>query len=524
VGFVAVAAATLALASAAAPASNLYPIFDVISDAHLLGEADDVGLDAYNLDASGTTGKLVITTPAGFSASVVQAADTNLGTAQLGVVKTAGGTVTTWQGTLLAMDAPSYAADTGAQACDPGSHTAAWRLSLAGNANGNVSIPVAVDSAGRGYKLTMCFGAVQSLGLTVSTVYLGTKSIFRNPVKHGQFLFDGTVTPFASDGSLNSSSAYELRGYEYLPQDLTISPSYSTTAKKLTVTGSVTADNRPRAGINVHFYGAATSTATTFADLGFTDTADDGTFTFTKPLTSLRYPYLYAQVNHYVYQTCKGATAAPGGCATYSIDGRSSYLTRVVVDPITTRTSSPQLTALLLTATNLSHLKGAPAAAFVNEPIAGAGLSGSPEEQAPCGAKIKVPSLQTGAISFLVSKTGIGIVEWANELNPATVAAFIRAQTADTRSGCTFSATKGAVSTTTTVLQIVKGLSITDPYTAVVIRSAIKGAGIAYDAEIWIERGSLLQMVQVYSGKRPSTTFIENVAVAADKRLDSSKL
>jgi hypothetical protein len=322
--------AILAPAAGPALADSAYPILEISGDSHLLGEANDVSFDAYGLDAGGDTQALSIRTPAGYSASMIHAVGSNLGDAEVDVVRAGSTRITAYQGSLLVADPAGYAADTDAQACDSKPHVAVWSLSLANVAHGHLVIPVAVDRTGKGYTFTICFSAVQAIKREVSEIFFTMNGVFRNPSRHGVYLFDATVTPYAADGTgPDPSSSYELRGFELLPQTLTIDPQFDPSTKTLTVTGVLQANGRARSDTNVHIYAAKSANAVDWVEIGVAVTTRTGAYSFTKKFGNLQYTYVYAHVNHYSWPTCQGGSSLPGGCASYSWDGRSAYETKI---------------------------------------------------------------------------------------------------------------------------------------------------------------------------------------------------
>ena len=537
-GLVVVAATLLAVAyttfaagpdASAAPAraaDNLYPLLSVRADNHLLGGLDDLSFEASYLSAAGNTESVTITTPGGFGASVIQAAGTKLGTAGVGVVTAAGGSITRYLGSLLVMDPAAYAADPNAQACDPGTHTAVWSLVTGIVASGIITIPIAVDARGSGYRLTICLGAVQALGRQTEYVYFQPSGIFRNPARHGNYMFDGTVTPFASASSAaNPASAYEFRAYEVLPQELGIAPTYNPDTRTLAVAGLLSADTLPHPASRVELYGAASSDAIQWHDLGGTVTNKDGSFQFTKKQSRLEYPYVYAEVGGTNSPACPGSSAAPGGCASESFDWRTSAAVMVVSSqPITARTAPAELRNVLLTAHTVSTVAGAPAAGFINLPIRKAGLSENLDPRTPCGGKLSdFPSLETGAIGFFTSPSKTDVLQWANRLKPGLAASVMRSELDGARQGCAkFETTDATGLQTTNRLVAVVPLP---PYGAdtrlALITHLTQGKQSAYYAKVLLQRGDYLMVVEVLSSASPSRTFVTQLATTAANRFDN---
>jgi hypothetical protein len=346
-----------------ASASAFYPLFTIEADHHLLGEVNDLTFNLEYLSSAGEAEKATIQTPAGFNASLVQAVGTNLGAAGLGVLRAGTNVsasptaaVTRYAGSVMVMDPNAFANDPNAQACAPGPHTATWALTLrsadARNvqsvSGGQIKIPVAVDTSHGGYKLTMCFDALKAAGMEVEYLYLTPNQVFRNPGRHGNFLFDGVITPYqtttsttATDGTTtpdeatsatNAPPSYELRAYEVLPQLLTATPTYSQTNQQLTVTGKFQVDGKARKYTWVHVY-AGNDKALSWVDLGTAVTRQDGSYTFTTRLPKLQYSYLYTKVTGSSQATCPGTSSQPAGCASTSSDGRSSLLAKIAVRP-----------------------------------------------------------------------------------------------------------------------------------------------------------------------------------------------
>ena len=322
----------------AATADGFYALLEVNGDDHQLAQVDNLYFNFEYLSSAGQTESVTIQTPAGFSGSLAQAVGTKLGTAGIGLLPTGtnisndpSAAITRYTGSVFVMDPAGYAADQAAQACAPGTHTAVWSLSLANVTAGNLTLPVAVDASHGGYKLTICFDTIQAAGKEVEYLFLEPDNLFRNPGKHGLYLFDGVVTPFASTGGPDQATSYELRAYEALPQQLSVEPTYDPQTKVLTVAGKLEADGRSRGDVDIEVFGEASLDALSATNLGRVSTASDGSYTFTKKLSSLRYPYIYTFADDANGPTCPGSSALPAGCASTSIDGRGSSAEQVTV-------------------------------------------------------------------------------------------------------------------------------------------------------------------------------------------------
>jgi hypothetical protein len=336
-----------------AAAANYYPLLEVTGDNHQVGQVNNLIFNLEYMSSAGETERLSIQTPAGFNESLAQAAGTKLGSAGIGLLPTGtnistspSAKTTTYSGFLTVMDPAAYAEDPTAQACDPGTHSAIWGLSLVNVAKGDLTIPIAVDASGGGYKLTMCFDALQSVGEEVEFLYLEPGQVFRNPGKRGIYLFDGVVTPFAAATPVSTTTPpaepdtsapptqappYELRAYEALPQQLTATARYDTATKALVISGNLEADGRARENVEVQVFGASTPDAVKWANLGLTTTGNGGSYSLNKRLNSLRYPYVYSYAPDSNSAICSSRSAEPAGCASTSTDGRASSAVKVAV-------------------------------------------------------------------------------------------------------------------------------------------------------------------------------------------------
>ena len=185
-----------------------------------------------------------------------------------------------------------------------------------------MTIPISVDRSASGTTFTMCFDAEHSAGLEMRQVEFVAKRVFATPTRSGKFLIDSTVTPFADDGTPDTSSAYELRAYEDLPSSLTAHAVYHTATKTFTVTGVLKIGGAARARVDVEIfvsstlYGAVSQVGTVVSGAG-------GRYQFTKRLASPP-KSMYTDAVPGSYSVCSGSSTAPAGCASYSLDGVGS--------------------------------------------------------------------------------------------------------------------------------------------------------------------------------------------------------
>lgn len=156
--------------------------------------------------------------------------------------------------------------------------------------------------------------------------------MFRNPTAPGQYLFDGVVLPFGTDGKPNPPSAYELRAYSVLPQTLTATATYNKVTKILSVSGVSRLNGKPRAGVSVRILMGPTSDGKNMTQIGAATTSDSGAYTFSKkPKTAPK--IAVGSIDHYYHAICPNPTQ-PGGCVSDTTDGRDTFVTPVrVVSP-----------------------------------------------------------------------------------------------------------------------------------------------------------------------------------------------
>ena len=320
-------AVALALPGASVAATPRVPLFNVGNNEHLLAENGNLYFDAYDLDSAASAERMTISIPHAYNAILTDTPGTVLGTAYIGTVTTPGGTQTAHLGQLVVVDASTYSNDPTEQACDPNVHTAVWDIRVRSDAGVSLDVPVAVDWTGTSYMVTTCFDSLHAQGLELSEVYFHMDGIFRNPVNSGKYLFDAVVTPFAADGTPSTATAYELQGYEDLPQILTAKPAYDPRTKVFTVTGVSSLNGVPRSGVEIDIWVGQTSDGLTMKQVGSAITGLNGSYSFKKKLT-LAPKYMIGELGHYFHVICSGSTE-PGGCVSWTVDGRDTYITAV---------------------------------------------------------------------------------------------------------------------------------------------------------------------------------------------------
>ncbi len=321
----------IAPAASARVSAPSWPAFYTQSDASGLGGSVDINFIAEELDTAGDTERLVLSVPAGYGADLARAAGQGVGTGQLVTVPAAGGAQTTFKGKIVEISSTAYGGDAGAQACAPGTHAAYWALQGRSASAGSVQVPIAVDRSGGGYELTMCFDTEHGRNLQISAIELFALGVFRTPTTPAKYLFDATVTPFAADGTPSTGTAYEMRAYEVLPESLTATATFHRSTHTLNVTGTMRVQGKPRRGATVDVLGA--QNANSFGkQVGSSTTRANGTYSLARRVAQPP-PFVWTQVQATAYQACNGTSPAPGGCASYSIDGAESPSVSVTIAP-----------------------------------------------------------------------------------------------------------------------------------------------------------------------------------------------
>jgi hypothetical protein len=321
----------LALVAFALPASvgaqgtaKSSPLFYVGGDDHLAGQRNDLYFDLLELSSAGQPARIVISSPAGYRVSPAYRPGFYFGEAD---VYTSKGI---YSGEIDVAPKAVFLEDPGVPGCAAGAHASDWLMLLKGP-KGRLTVPVAADRTATGVKLTVCLGLFNRLGLRIEEVYFETRSVFRNPARDGFYRFSAHVVPVGTSGGPLPAARYELRGDEPIPENVTLSgASYDRTTHLLTIAGSVTADAKPRVGINVHVFTGQSSAVDSMDEVGIAVTAGGGGYTYTRKML-IPPVYVLAHVRHYEYDRCDGRSSAPGGCVSETVDGATSAAVRVKV-------------------------------------------------------------------------------------------------------------------------------------------------------------------------------------------------
>ena len=232
------------------------------------------------------------------------------------------------------------ASEAAAQTCSPGTHLAIWtaELSLLGQP---IDLPIYVSSAAPagGLILDICTPTLIAAAggppplLPMANLTL-TLLELDPPKAHGSYLWRASVTPLAPDQhSPLPAKAYELRALVPVPHRLTLHARYQAPTRSALLTGRLTADGKPRAGVKIYFdilQRTVTPTGVRYHDTiaGPTKTNTAGRYTFRSRLTRS------AGIQAIVPDTtsrCDGPSTAPAGCVSSTTSaGRSTTITLAV--------------------------------------------------------------------------------------------------------------------------------------------------------------------------------------------------
>lgn len=232
------------------------------------------------------------------------------------------------------------AGEAAAQACSPGKHLAIWTagLSLLGQP---LELPIYVaraDPPARGLKLDICAPALAASGGSAPLLPMASLSLsllqLDPPTAHGGYLWRAIVTPLAPDQqSPLPAKTYELRSLIPIPHTLTLHARYQSSTRTAFIDGRLTANGKPRAGVDVYLdilERTVTPTGIRFHDTtaGPVKTNPAGRYFLRKHLAHTA--GLQAVVRD-TTRRCDGPSAAPAGCLDATTAAtRSTTITLVV--------------------------------------------------------------------------------------------------------------------------------------------------------------------------------------------------
>jgi len=232
-----------------------------------------------------------------------------------------------------------------APGCGPADRLGLWqlRLSLLGQP---LDVPIAVSQPGPGapadaaLQLELCLPTLPAANgalLPLNQLRISLDEL-EAPTARGSYQWHAFVTPVAPDKhSPLPEKTYELRALLPLPHLLTLHGRYEPKSHKALLQGRLTGAGQAQGGVRVEFIRLVrrvTPRGVVYRDsyAGSVRTGANGSFTLKTPL---RRTAGFVAVVHDSLGRCRGATLAPGGCASTSTTGTQS-------EPITISVPRPR--------------------------------------------------------------------------------------------------------------------------------------------------------------------------------------
>ncbi len=307
-----------------------------------LGRGAETELDVVVPQTGPAAASLILYAPKGYGVTVGQAPGTKVGSVAAGVTLGSSTSAIEADGDIVADDPAKYFGNT----CAPGLHAAVFVANL--TASGvTIPVPLYVDPTGTsestlgGFKIQACLAAPDVPaalggapgGLRLLEADLDFTSVFTNPAAPGTYTWRLFDTPFtAGTTTSDPTQTAEARSLVGLPKLFSLKWALSKTKTKVTLSGKVNEAGRPRAGINVRFLGGPKNSFDSWKEIGVAKTKGDGSFSFTKPITSSL--YIFAHVFSYISNSCSepGSTAVKG-CVFESTGPSFGPVIHVIVPP-----------------------------------------------------------------------------------------------------------------------------------------------------------------------------------------------
>jgi hypothetical protein len=296
----------------------------------------DVTLD---FGAAGPPARATLEVPAGFQLYPDRPPGTFIGNAE--VYAAAGGygtsAVTTLDGEVVAAPVDG-AAEAAAQSCSARKHIAIWQIdfSLLGQPVGLPIYVSAQDPPNAGVRLDFCAPTLAApTGATAPALPIASISLalpeLDPPTTHDDYVWSSIITPLAPDQhTALPDKAYELRAIVPVPNTLTLRGHYQPRSHLAILTGTLTANGKPRPNVTVLFIGLArkvTPGGIVYADFpaGSTKTDRHGRYSFHH---TIRRTTGFIAIARNTESRCEGPSKAPAGCLnTTTASSRSDPVT-----------------------------------------------------------------------------------------------------------------------------------------------------------------------------------------------------
>jgi hypothetical protein len=250
-----------------------------------------------------------------------------------------GGSATLVTGIMTADDPSKYAVDPAAQACAPGTSIAVWKLSTTIVGLG-YTLPIFVGHpAGdpQGVELRFCPPPLTGLDgkplamPPVPLVAVGLLSVpLAEPTAPGSYTSRAFVTAAGPTGAPDPQMTAEARFLRPVPHLVTVKGRYDSKSKAAVLTGRVTVLGKPQPYVHVDYE----VVVRTPGGFGVTApgkrvlTSAAGTFTI-RTLIAKTTTFLVGVSD--VAGACAGASTAPLGCASETVEGTAGTFARVIV-------------------------------------------------------------------------------------------------------------------------------------------------------------------------------------------------
>lgn len=269
--------------------------------------------------------------PPGYGVTLTQPATTQVGVA----IVFAGGQLL--EGNITAADPAALAATPEGQACDPGTHAAAWSLSVTVGGQ-TLDIPFFIDpttgtdTALGTYEIHTCFASAQ-FGSTLAAIgdlSMIFQGVFTAPGAPGDYLWHALVTPYQADGATpNTLGVKDYQANEPLPASLTMTKKYNAKTHVVTIGGKLSlAGQAPPPGVRIDLMTETSPTDLLPTLRARPGTAADGSFHASFRLTRTMYVAASPETYH---PAC--TTTEPGGCLQSVTTGASALVHVVVKKP-----------------------------------------------------------------------------------------------------------------------------------------------------------------------------------------------
>ena len=274
----------------------------------------DVALHVKSTDAPAA--EFTEYVPQGYELDLSQPIGSQIGTTSVTMYR--GSKAVFGDGKIFAEDPDRFVSNT----CAPGAHAAVWLLRISIDKT-VLRIPLYVDhgqSEGAlpsSYTVHACLSAPESFrGLRLVWLDLEVCG-FRNPTAALYYLWRALVTSYASDGTLDTSSQFEVQSNVPLPDLFTFRPRYDRNAQRVRISGALVGAGSPRTGVRIFVWSSPRRQSAPGGTPLATGTTDaQGRFSFSAPLPKTSWLYALADIQE--SPSCLPATAAPCVFATMS--------------------------------------------------------------------------------------------------------------------------------------------------------------------------------------------------------------